>query len=119
MSLRTFGPLILAACGTLSAAEAHGTMLVEAETFERFGAWVDDSQFMDEMGSPFLLAHGLGVPVADATTTVRLSGPGAYRVWVRTRDWVAPWKAPGGPGRFHVLIDGVPLGTTFGTEGAE
>ena len=27
---------------------------------------------MDQMGSPYLLAHGLGVPVKDATTTVTL-----------------------------------------------
>ena len=28
-------------------------------------------------------------------------------------------SAPGAPGRFRVLIDGKPLPTTFGTEGAE
>jgi hypothetical protein len=38
---------------------------------------------------------------------------------VRTRDWVAPWNAPGAPGKFQVLIDGTPLDTTFGIEGAE
>jgi hypothetical protein len=32
---------------------------------------------------------------------------------------VAQWKAPGAPGRFQVLVDGRPLGTTFGTEGAD
>ena len=31
---------------------------------------------------------------------------------------MAPWKAPGAPGRFQVLVDGKPLGATFGTEGA-
>jgi hypothetical protein len=31
---------------------------------------------------------------------------------------VAPWKAPGAPGRFQVLIDGKPLQPVFGTEGA-
>ncbi len=71
------------------------------------------------MGSAYLLAHGLGVPVKDAVTAVKVSSPGAYRVWVRTRDWVAPWKAPGAPGKFQVLINGKPLGQTFGTEGAD
>jgi len=94
------------------------TVLVEAESFENLGGWVIDQQFMDLMGSPFLLAHGLGEPVKDATTTVRFPAPGNYRVWVRTRDWVAPWKAPGAPGKFQLLIDGKPLETIFGTEGA-
>jgi len=93
-------------------------VLAEAESFENLGGWVIDQQFMDLMGSPFLLAHGLGEPVKDATTTVRFPAPGNYRVWVRTRDWVAPWKAPGAPGKFQLLIDGKPLETIFGTEGA-
>ncbi len=36
---------------------------------------------------------------------------------MRTRDWVAPWKAPGAPGRFKVLVNGKPLVETFGAEG--
>jgi len=94
-------------------------VLLEAERFDERGGWVVDSQFMDQMGSPFLLAHGLGVPVADATTTVRLPAAGTYRVWVRTRDWVATWNAPGEPGRFQVLIDDKPLEPLFGAEGAQ
>ena len=74
---------------------------------------------MDQMGSPYLLAHGLGVPVKDAVTTAKFPSPGTYRVWVRTRDWVAPWKAPGAPGRFQLLVNGKPLAETFGTKGAE
>jgi hypothetical protein len=92
-------------------------VLVEVESLAERGGWVVDQQFMDQMGSPYLLAHGLGVPVGDATGTARFATPGTYRVWVRTRDWVAPWKAPGAPGRFQVLLDGKPLATTFGTEG--
>ena len=93
-------------------------VIVEAEAFETLGGWVVDQQFMDEMGSPFILAHGLGVPVADAKTTAVLPAAGAYTVWVRTRDWVAPWSAPGAPGRFQVLLDGKALETTFGRQGA-
>jgi hypothetical protein len=92
--------------------------LVEAESFQDAGGWVLDSQFMDQMGSPYLLAHGLGVPVKDAVATVLFPWPGTYRVWVRTKDWVAVWKAPGTPGRFRVLIDNRPLAAEFGTEGA-
>jgi hypothetical protein len=74
---------------------------------------------MDIMGSPYLLAHGLGEPVTNATGRVSLPAAGEYRIWVRTRDWVAPWKAPGAPGRFQVLVEGKPLTTMFGTEGAQ
>jgi len=95
------------------------TILVEAESFANRGGWVIDQQFMDQMGSPFLLAHGLGVPVGDAATAVNFHATGTYKVWVRTRDWVAPWKAPGMPGRFQLLIDNEPLDTMFGTEGPQ
>ena len=94
-------------------------VFVEAEQFAQRGGWVLDPQFMDQMGSPYLLAHGLGVPVADATTTVEFPSAGTYRVLVRTMDWVARWKAPGTPGRFQVLVGGKPLAATFGTEGAD
>lgn len=98
---------------------SNDLVLVETESFQELGGWVVDQQFMDIMGSPYVLAHGLGVPVPDATTKVKIPRPGAYRVWVRTRDWVAPWNAPGAPGRFQVLIDGRPLDTTFGVEGVK
>ncbi len=38
-------------------------------------------------------------------------------MWVRTRDWVAPWKVPGAPGKFQVIVNGKPLGKTFGATG--
>lgn len=94
-------------------------VFLETEGFDDRGGWELDQQSMDVMGSPYLLAHGLGVPVKDAVTQVRLPSAGKYRVWVRTKDWVAPWNAPGAPGRFQVLIDGQPLDETFGTKGAE
>jgi hypothetical protein len=94
-------------------------VLLEAEQFQDPGGWVVDQQFMDQMGSPFLLAHGLGEPVRDAVTSATFSAPGQYHLWVRTRDWVAPWKAKGAPGRFQVLLDGHPAAVTFGTEGAQ
>ncbi len=112
------------------------TILIEAETFENKAGWVIDQQFMDQMGSPFLLAHGLGEPVKDAVARVDLPTSGKYRVLVRTRDWAAPWKKdnarPGisqsglssykkseAPGRFQLVIDGKPLPTTFGAERAD
>ncbi|MBP7053253.1 MAG: FAD-dependent oxidoreductase [Phycisphaerae bacterium] len=96
---------------------ATGQILVEAESFDDLGGWVVDQQFMDQMGSPMLLAHGLGKPVEDAATSVAVPA-GRYRVWVRTRNWVPTCNGPDAPGRFQVLLDGAPLATTFGTEGA-
>lgn len=94
-------------------------LFMEAEGFNDQGGWELDQQSMDQMGSPYLLAHGLGVPVKDAVTQVRFPSAGTYRVWVRTRDWVAPWNAPGAPGKFQLVIDGKPLAETFGTKNAE
>ena len=108
----TLGPVLC--CGDLTQ-----SVLIEAEAFADLGGWVVDQQFMDQVGSPFVLAHGLGTPVQDAVTEAVLPGVGVYRVFVRTRDWVAPWQAAGAPGRFQVRIDGQPLPVTFGTEGAD
>ena len=99
-------------------AAAH-QVLVEAEGFKDYGGWMFDTQFVDIMGSPYLLAHGLGEPVKDATTTVTFPGTGTYKVFVRTKDWVARWKAPGAPGKFQLLVNDKPLAETFGTKGAE
>src|SRR4051812_22578466 len=92
-----------------SAVAAEDSVLVEAESLKCCGGWVVDQQFMDLMGSPYLLAHGLGEPVNDAIGTIAFTAAGEYRVWVRTRDWVAPWNAPGAPGRFQVVVDRKPL----------
>ena len=109
--------LVLFAALSTSAPAQH--VFLEAEQFANLGGWDVDQQSMQVMGSPYLLAHGLGVPVKDAVTTAKFAPAGRYRVWVRTRDWVAPWKAPGAPGRFQVLVNGKPLPETFGTQGGE
>jgi hypothetical protein len=93
-------------------------VFLEAEHFADFGGWNLDQQFIDQMGSPYLLAHGMGVPVADAKTEIEFPSEGLYRVWVRTRDWVAPWNASGTPGKFQLIINGIPVSEVFGTKGA-
>lgn len=100
-------------------AGAGDPLFVEAEAFTGHGGWVLDTQFVHLTGSPYLLAHGLGRPVADATTTVAVAKAGRYRVWVRTKDWVGAWEAPGTPGRFQLVVGGKVLETPFGTEGAD
>lgn len=101
------------------AASAADQVLVEAESFDDHGGWVLDTQFITTMGSPYLLAHGMGRPVTDATTEVQFPSMGTYHVFVRTKDWVARWGAAGTPGRFQVTVNGKPLAETFGTKGSE
>jgi len=88
-------------------------LLVEAEGFAKYGGWVLDPQFLDVMGSPYLLAHGLGKPVANAVTEVEFSEAGRYRLWVRNKDWVPSHH----PGRFKVIIDGREVPIEFGNQG--
>lgn len=90
-------------------------MLIEAEEFSDFGGWVLDSQFEVEMGSPYLLAHGFGTPVADALTTIEVAESGVYNVWVRAKDWVPAHH----PGRFAVTIDGTRIEREFGADGLD
>ena len=92
-----------------------GDVLIEAEEFDEYGGWVLDSQFDMEMGSPYLLAHGNGRPVADAHTVVDIAEAGAYSVWVRAKDWVPAHH----PGRFEVSLGDERLGTEFGANGKD
>jgi hypothetical protein len=86
---------------------------LETERFEDHGGWVSDTQFIDQMGSPYLLAIGLGTPVKDAVTRVTLPRDGQWRLWARTRDWVPQHH----PGRFTILLNGKPAGGDFGVNG--
>ena len=88
-------------------------VFLEAESFSDPGGWVVDQQSMDVMGSPYLMAHGMGIPVKDATTEVRFPSTGSYRLWVRTRNWTARWSQQAA-GQFQVLINGQPLDQNFG-----
>jgi hypothetical protein len=99
--------------------ESEDALLVEAEQFTDLGGWELDQQSMDVMGSPYLLAHGLGVPVPDASTQVEFPSTGTYYVWVRTRDWCAPWNVPESPGQFQLLVNQVAVNEAFGTKGAQ
>ena len=92
---------------------------IEAESFEDYGGWVLDTQFIEIMGSPYLMAHGMGKPVRDATASLPNKTGGKVRVWVRTKNWIGPWDASGTPGKFQVSINGVPLGKEFGVTGKD
>ena len=94
-------------------------VLVEAESFDSRGGWMLDTQFIHEMGSPYLLAHGMGRPVSDAKKKVEFPATGKYRVFVRTKDWVARWDAKGTPGKFELFVGDHKCKETFGTKGKD
>ena len=105
---------ILASCA-LGLSQSRETVLIEAEAFAEHGGWVVDQQFMDQMGSPFLLAHGIGKPVGNAKTTVRLPKKGQWHVFARTWNWCAPWDIQDGPGVFRIAVNGQTLEHVLGT----
>ena len=89
-------------------------VLLEACQFQKSGGWVLDTQFYQQMGGHQLLAHGMGIPVEDAITSVQIPSSGKYYMHVRTRDWCpGDWEAPG---QFKISINGAKLSPTFGTE---
>jgi len=93
--------------------QAAGILWKEAERIEDAGGWVNDTQFVDQMGSPYLLAIGRGEPVKDATTTFIVPGPGKYRLWARTKDWAPKHH----PGQFRILVNGKAVDHVFGQSG--
>lgn len=105
--------IMLFVASQLSAFSAK-SLLIEAESFQKKGGWVVDPQFEVQMGSPYLLAHGMGKPVENATTSVKFPAIGSYHAWVRTKNWVpGNWEAPG---RFQLMVNGKLLPTILGTQ---
>lgn len=52
------------------------SILIEAESLTNKGEWVADPKFVEQMGSPYHLAHGMGKPEKDASTTFSIRKPG-------------------------------------------
>ena len=105
---------IAVACSLVAVAEE---LLIEAESFSQRGGWVLDQQFMDQMGSPYLMAHGMGIPVADATAEINIPQAGTYYVYARTYNWTSPWTDAEGPGKFRLALGGKLLKATLGHTG--
>ncbi len=91
---------------------------IETENLKNKGGWVVDQQFMEEMGSPYLLAHGMGKAVEDAWTEVEVPSSGTYYLYVRTFNWTSPWYNGKGPGTFRLLLNGKDISGELGSEGS-
>ncbi|MDE7407752.1 MAG: FAD-dependent oxidoreductase, partial [Muribaculaceae bacterium] len=98
---------------------AAADLWVETESFADKGGWVVDQQFMDQMGSTYLMAHGMGKPVADAVTMVEIPETGVYTVYVRTYNWTSPWSKGDGPGKFKVRVGKKQLPVQLGATGSK
>lgn len=79
-----------------------GFLWLEAEDFMAYGGWRLDTQFVQQMGSAYLLAAGVGRPIEDAATSLQIPSDGTYRVWVRAKNWLPEYA----PGKFTVSIGG-------------
>jgi len=115
MERRTWLLALLAACLGSCPAPAASTVWIEAEQFQDLGGWVNDAQFIDQMGSPYVLAIGLEGPVKDAVTRVKIPSAGKHRLWVRTRDWTPRHS----PGRFQIVLNGKAVEHVFGQSKAQ
>ncbi|MCG8585344.1 MAG: FAD-dependent oxidoreductase [Pirellulales bacterium] len=103
--------------GAENASLSTSGVLVEASAFAEQGGWKLDTQHYQQMGGCYLLAHGMGKPVANAKTKVSIPAAGKWNVWVRNRDWCpGEWDSPG---RFRVHVGGEPLKPVFGEADAK
>ena len=99
---------------SIFAQNAPKGILIEAEGFNEKGGWLVDPQFVEQVGSPYLIAHGLGKPVADASTNMTVPQKDNYHTWVRTKDWApGDWEAPG---RFRLMVNKKTVDAELGTE---
>ncbi len=95
--------------------DTKNSVMALATKFNDKGDWTVEQQFVLQMGSSYLMAHGLGTPLAkDAKTEINIPEDGDYRLWVRTKNWTAFWSEGKTPGIFQVLIDGKADSSEFG-----
>ena len=95
--------------------DTKNSVMALATKFNDKGDWTLEQQFVLQMGSSYLMAHGLGTPLAkDAKTEINIPEDGDYRLWVRTKNWTAFWSEGKTPGIFQVLVDGKADPSEFG-----
>ncbi|MCL4191769.1 MAG: hypothetical protein KJZ87_08475, partial [Thermoguttaceae bacterium] len=92
-----------------------GFLWIDAEDFADYGGWKIDTQFVQFVGSAYLIAPDLGAPVADASTEFTVPKAGTYRLWVRAKNWYLA----AAPGQFRVSVGGQRSGAIFGKADTE
>lgn len=111
MGIRKAGNLLCLTLIPVSVVFAEGSVVwQEAESMENTGKWSNDPQHIDIMGSPYLLASGVGREVEDAVTELTIPKDGTFILWVRCRDWFPSHS----PGQFQVLLNNKASPITFG-----
>ena len=94
---------------------SSNSVMLLATRFADRGDWTVEQQFVLQMGSSYLLAHGIGSPLAkDAVTTFEIAEEGDYRLLVRTKNWTAFWSDGKTPGVFQIKIDAQTDAAEFG-----
>lgn len=101
----------------VSGISQEDSVLLSGVMFGNTGGWTKETQFISECGSSYLVAHGLSVPVEDASTVFHAPASGKYHIAVRSRNWTGEMSDAPGPGQFRIVIDGRSCGSIFGDTG--
>lgn len=76
---------------------------IDAVDFKDYGGFVKETQFVREMGQPYLLADGVGTPIQPASTSFKVTEDGYYRFHIRTKNWCPEYNPDG----LVIEVDGV------------
>jgi hypothetical protein len=90
-------------------------VFLEASRFADYGGWSLDTNFINCVGSSYLLAQGETGPVTPAKTRLSLGKAGKYAVFCYCKNWAKDHT----PGRFTLGIAGHFFPTEMGTFPAE
>ena len=89
----------------LSPPRTAETILVEARGLRKSGRVVARHRLRALSARPISWLTDWGGRVPDATTSVGLPAAGKYGVQQRTKIGSRPWKAPGTPGAFRLVVN--------------
>ena len=62
-------------------------IFIDAVDFDDYGGFILETQFVREMGQPYLMANGVGEEVKPASVEFSVKESGMYRFFIRTKNW--------------------------------
>lgn len=68
---------------------------IDAVDFDNYGGFALETQFVREMGQPYLMADGVGLPVEPASVEFCVKECGKYRFYIRTKNWSVEHRPDG------------------------